>query len=483
MRNKFPFCPNTTTLTTFALERPTQTKKKREKTTIQNSFFLTYETLNTLRDTIFLEVLLTIFLPLFCLFVSHTIIIQFSFIIMVSTTSFEESVSVGQLILFGIAFGIAHVLAGPDHVVALAVLSSSSSTRTTRDDDDDDDDDRRDENDGENESGFVSPTKRREEDEKDAVCAVDLEGFADEKKDDDEDSDLVSTPHASDAKKQLLLFERRERTRRRKENLFLGFSWALGHSFGLAVLTCVFFAVKRELDVDAIGEIGDKIVGFTMIAIALAALRGASKIRKREKAEETHVRDEEAEGESDERAHLGDEIVLEIDPTTRVAISGSKEHEEMHLKREPHVHQRSDGKDGTKLVEEGNYVSNGSIADEEEKASRKNNLARAKKSAFIVGLVHGVSGISGIIGVLPGVVLHSSSKSSAFIISFLLCSTIAMTLFSFLFGETLRKAASFGGRKFATNVLVGVNVFFALGAFACGCVWLYLSFSGKGIDV
>ena len=420
-----------------------------------------------------------------------------------TTTSFEESVSVGQLIPFGILFGIAHVLAGPDHVVALAVLSSSSSsTTTTRDDDDDDvdDDDRRDENDdendGENESGFVSPTKRREEDEKDAVCAVDLEGFADEKKDDDEDSDLVSTPpRASDAKKQsLLLFERRERTRRRKENLFLGFSWALGHSFGLAVLTCVFFAVKRELDVDAIGEIGDKIVGFTMIAIALAALRGASKIRKREKAEETHVRDEEAEGESDERAHLGDEIVLEIDPTTRVAISGSKEHEEMHLKREPHVHQKSrsraaqlssshDGKDGTKLVEEGKYVSNGSIADEKEKAPRKNNLERAKKSAFIVGLVHGVSGISGIIGVLPGVVLHSSSKSSAFIISFLLCSTIAMTLFSFLFGETLRKATSFGGRKFATNVLVGVNVFFALGAFACGCVWLYLSFSGKGIDV
>ena len=291
-----------------------------------------------------------------------------------------------------------------------------------------------------------------------------------------------------------MLFERRERTRRRKENLFLGFSWALGHSFGLAVLTCVFFAVKRELDVDAIGEIGDKIVGFTMIAIALAALRGASKIRKREKAEETHVRDEEAEGESDERAHLGDEIVLDIDPTTRVAISGSKEHEEMHLKREPHVHQKSrsraaqlssshDGKDGTKLVEEGKYVSNGSIADEKEKAPRKNNLERAKKSAFIVGLVHGVSGISGIIGVLPGVVLHSSSKSSAFIISFLLCSTIAMTLFSFLFGETLRKATSFGGRKFATNVLVGVNVFFALGAFACGCVWLYLSFSGKGIDV
>ena len=428
---------------------------------------------------------------------------------MVSTTSsFEESVSVGQLIPFGILFGIAHVLAGPDHVVALAVLSSSSSsstTTTTRDDDDDDDDDeRRDENDdendiGENESGFVSPTtKRREEDEKDAGGgAVDLEGFPDEKKDDDdEDSDLVSTPpRASDAKKQsLVLFERRERTRRRKENLFLGFSWALGHSFGLAVLTCVFFAVKRELDVDAIGEIGDKIVGFTMIAIALAALRGASKIRKREKAEETHVRDEEAEGESDERAHLGDEIVLDIDPTTRVAISGSKEHEEMHLKREPHVHQKSrsraaqlssshDGKDGTKLVEEGKYVSNGSIADEKEKAPRKNNLERAKKSAFIVGLVHGVSGISGIIGVLPGVVLHSSSKSSAFIISFLLCSTIAMTLFSFLFGETLRKATSFGGRKFATNVLVGVNVFFALGAFACGCAWLHLSFSGKGIDV
>ena len=377
------------------------------------------------------------------------------------------------------------------------MLSSSSSTTTTRDDDDVDDDERRDENDdkldGKN-SGFVSPTKRRKRTKKTPVVVRLIWRVCGRKEGRRRGQRFGDYTPARAMRNSRCCCLRDAKGRRRKENLFLGFSWALGHSFGLAVLTCVFFAVKRELDVDAIGEIGDKIVGFTMIAIALAALRGASKIRKREKAEETHVRDEEAEGESDERAHLGDEIVLEIDPTTRVAISGSKEHEEMHLKREPHVHQKSrsraaqlssshDGKDGTKLVEEGKYVSNGSIADEKEKAPRKNNLERAKKSAFIVGLVHGVSGISGIIGVLPGVVLHSSSKSSAFIISFLLCSTIAMTLFSFLFGETLRKATSFGGRKFATNVLVGVNVFFALGAFACGCVWLYLSFSGKDIDV
>ena len=285
----------------------------------------------------------------------------------------------------------------------------------------------------------------------------------------------------------------------------------------------MFFALKKELNINAIGDVGDKIVGFTMIAIAFAAARGARKFRDREKAEREHVRDSEADGEGEEMAHLGDEIILEIDPTarTKVVASGSKEHEEMHLRREPHVHQRSasreqrlaggggggGNKEGfleVKVVgvekeergendEEKNVSSSGrggittttKEKDEEKKDSRK-------KSAFLVGLVHGISGVSGILGVLPGVVLNSSAKSAAFIVSFLLCSTIAMTLFSVLFGETLRKAASFAGergkgksdgRKLASNVIVGANAFFALGSFACGLVWLYLSFSGEGVDV
>ena len=446
---------------------------------------------------------------------------------MVSSSSFEDNASVETLVLAGITFGLAHVLSGPDHLCALAVIASSSSSSDSYDDDDDDENDQDEENcndlniervdvDDDGKKRMRRETKNVKDDEESQSVVV----YGD-------DDYVIIANTTNDTKKRFndpkLLLAANRKSQQRRDNFLLGISWAFGHSFGLSLLVCVFFALKKELNINAIGDVGDKIVGFTMIAIAFAAARGARKFRDREKAEREHVRDSEADGEGEEMAHLGDEIILEIDPTarTKVVASGSKEHEEMHLRREPHVHQRSASREqrlaggggggGNKEVflevkvvgvekeergendEEKNVSSSGrggittttKEKDEEKKDSRK-------KSAFLVGLVHGISGVSGILGVLPGVVLNSSAKSAAFIVSFLLCSTIAMTLFSVLFGETLRKAASFAGergkgksdgRKLASNVIVGANAFFALGSFACGLVWLYLSFSGEGVDV
>ncbi len=448
-----------------------------------------------------------------------------------SSTSFEENASLASLIAFGATFGLAHVLSGPDHVIALAVIASSSSSTTTTTTDDDDvaaspisnsDDHHREE---------------EEEEEEEATTAR-----ADDECDEERGRTSLSVSLKDDDGKRRTSNNNNNnnlRRRRRRENVLLGFSWALGHSVGLSFLVCAFFLMKRELNVNAIGDVGDKIVGFTMIAVALAAARGAKKFREREKAEKEHVRDDTAEGEGEEKAHAGDEVVLEIDPTVfgaRVVTSGSKEHEEMHARREPHVHQSSKrggcerreeeeededdfrgekasavvivADEGERKREDNDHqkpISKNSLcfdddddatkttaaAEKKKKKKKKDSSTgdKAKKSAFLVGLVHGVSGVSGILGVLPGVVLNSSSKSAAFIVSFLLCSTFAMTLFSVLFGETLRKAAALAGagrrkKLDAANLVVfWVNVFFAVGAFACGCAWLYLSFSGKGVDV
>jgi hypothetical protein len=435
-----------------------------------------------------------------------------------SSSSFEENASLPSLIAFGFAYGLAHVLSGPDHVIALAVIASSSSSTTTTTT-----------NASSEKSSPISNSDDDEEEEQSAF-AIDDRRKADEYEDEDENDEERATSSSSFVSDD----ERRRRRRGRRENILLGFSWAVGHSLGLSFLVCLFFALKRELNVSAIGDVGDKIVGFTMLCVAFAAARGAKKFREREKAEKEHVRDDKAEGEGEEKAHAGDEVVLEIDPTVfgaRVVTSGSKEHEEMHARREPHVHQSKRGGEdeddcGDKaeiIADEGEpkredddhqkpISKNNSLCfdDDEDDATKTTTAAekkkkkkkkkktkdastgdKAKKSAFLVGLVHGVSGVSGILGVLPGVVLNSSSKSAAFIVSFLLCSTFAMTLFSVLFGETLRKAAALaqgdGGRRKkladANLVVFWVNVFFAVGAFACGCAWLYLSFSGKGVDV
>jgi hypothetical protein len=442
-----------------------------------------------------------------------------------SSSAFEENASLASLIAFGATFGLAHVLSGPDHVIALAVIASSSSTTTTDDDDvaaasiSNSDDHHREEEEEEEEATTARADDECDEERGRTSLSVSL-------KDDDGKRRTSNNNNNNNL-----------RRRRRRENVLLGFSWALGHSVGLSFLVCAFFLMKRELNVNAIGDVGDKIVGFTMIAVALAAARGAKKFREREKAEKEHVRDDTAEGEGEEKAHAGDEVVLEIDPTVfgaRVVTSGSKEHEEMHARREPHVHQSSKrggcerreeeededdfrGEKASAVVivadegepkrEENDHqksISKNSLCfdddDDDDDATKTTAAAekkkkdsstgdKAKKSAFLVGLVHGVSGVSGILGVLPGVVLNSSSKSAAFIVSFLLCSTFAMTLFSVLFGETLRKAAALAGagrrkKLDAANLVVfWVNVFFAVGAFACGCAWLYLSFSGKGVDV
>jgi len=429
-----------------------------------------------------------------------------------SSSSFEENASLPSLIAFGFAFGLAHVLSGPDHVIALAVIASSSSTNASSE-----------------KSSPISNSDDDDEEEEQSAFAIDDRRKADEYDDDENDEErATSSSFVSDD-------ERSSNRRRRRENILLGLSWAVGHSLGLSFLVCLFFALKRELNVSAIGDVGDKIVGFTMLCVAFAAARGAKKFREREKAEKEHVRDEKAEGEGEEKAHAGDEVVLEIDPTAfgaRVVTSGSKEHEEMHARREPHVHQSKRGgederreededddfcgdkaeiiadegepkredddhqkpisKNNNSLCFDDDDATKTTAAAEKKKKKKKDSSTgdKAKKSAFLVGLVHGVSGVSGILGVLPGVVLNSSSKSAAFIVSFLLCSTFAMTLFSVLLGETLRKAAALaqgGGRRKkladANLVVFWVNVFFAVGAFACGCAWLYLSFSGKGVDV
>ena len=66
---------------------------------------------------------------------------------MVSSSSFEDNASVETLVVAGITFGLAHVLSGPDHLCALAVIASSSSSSSSDDSCDDDDENEQDCND------------------------------------------------------------------------------------------------------------------------------------------------------------------------------------------------------------------------------------------------------------------------------------------------------------------------------------------------
>ena len=78
---------------------------------------------------------------------------------MVSSSSFEDNASVETLVVAGITFGLAHVLSGPDHLCALAVIASSSSSSSS--DDSCDDYDENDDHEKNNKINDKRDTKRK----------------------------------------------------------------------------------------------------------------------------------------------------------------------------------------------------------------------------------------------------------------------------------------------------------------------------------
>jgi hypothetical protein len=86
-------------------------------------------------------------------------------------------------------------------------------------------------------------------------------------------------------------------------SFLLGLRWGFGHSVGLALVCVVFFATKRAADLDAIGDVADKLVGASMILLGAWALYALHRWRKRREREAAHVADDDATGAGDAEIH------------------------------------------------------------------------------------------------------------------------------------------------------------------------------------
>ena len=156
-------------------------------------------------------------------------------------------------------------------------------------------------------------------------------------------------------------------TRRHALRSFLpGLRWGFGHSLGLALVCVVFFATKRAANLDAIGDVADKLVGASMIVLGVWALYALHRWRKRRLREAAHVADDDATGVGDAGIHRpfppvaasrpegdgfhgfhGDGAVRRTDldltrgPSLLGALvleAGSAEHAAAHDLHLPHVH-------------------------------------------------------------------------------------------------------------------------------------------------
>ena len=83
----------------------------------------------------------------------------------------------------------------------------------------------------------------------------------------------------------------------------LGVLWGAGHSVGLAAVCAVFFATRRRMNLDDLGEVTDKIVGASMIVLGALSLASLRRWRIRRAAETKHISDPSSEGVGDLELH------------------------------------------------------------------------------------------------------------------------------------------------------------------------------------
>ena len=94
--------------------------------------------------------------------------------------------------------------------------------------------------------------------------------------------------------------------------------------------------------------------------------------------------------------------------------------------------------------------------------------------SFVIGVVHGVAGPGGILGVLPAVEMTQISSSVIYLGSFIFASTLSMGVFAALYGEiTKRLSATADVMEYA------VRLFSCSVSIIVGCIWIVLSAMGK----
>lgn len=94
--------------------------------------------------------------------------------------------------------------------------------------------------------------------------------------------------------------------------------------------------------------------------------------------------------------------------------------------------------------------------------------------SFVIGLLHGVAGPGGILGVLPAVEMQKWTSSILYLSSFIFASTFSMGTFAALYGEITRRLGA------TTEVVeLGLSVFSSGMSIVVGVIWFVFSMLGR----
>lgn len=158
--------------------------------------------------------------------------------------------------------------------------------------------------------------------------------------------------------------------------LTLGIRWGLGHSVGVLVVALALIGIRElalvEFNLEALGQFGDQVVGFLLIAIGLFGIKTAL-------GEHVHSHAHTHDGQTHKHLHAHHE--------------GHEPHEEV-----PHSHSRLHA-----------------------------------HTAIVAGMIQGIAGVSYLWGVLPSLALPLAS-ALWYLLCFAVGSIIAMGAFAAGFG-------------------------------------------------
>jgi ABC-type nickel/cobalt efflux system permease component RcnA len=205
---------------------------------------------------------------------------------------------------------------------------------------------------------------------------------------------------------------------RKLKAAWMGVRWGVGHSAGVVIVAILFLVVREAVDLEPVGEWGERLVGVMLIGLGILGMRAALKHKMHVHA---HAHD------AGEHAHL-------------------------------HVH-----------VEGGHAPTPEPVAEKtEEKHAHFHSHA-----AFAAGTLHGLAGMAHLMGVLPSLAFPTLRESFAYLAAFALGTVGAMAVFAGLFGSITAKLGEKGPK-----LIKGSMYFAAVVCIVVGCAWIIVPLMG-----
>ncbi len=245
----------------------------------------------------------------------------------------------------------------------------------------------------------------------------------------------------------------------RKKSWIIGFSWGLGHTFGMLMIGALFVLFKEFLPVEAISKHSDTVIGFLLICIGSWALIRIYRRHTHGNIPHAHFHTkpflyphihkhthtvplvyDHPDDHSHSHMHPQDHTHDGHDHSTDLHIPFYDPHVQIHDRRS-HSHDHKDltnhhghGHDHDHNHEVGHDNHHSHVTDFGHGHVHSGKVKQNALSAFLIGTFHGFAGFSHLFALLPSLALPTMRASILYVIAFAAGTILTMVSFAFILG-------------------------------------------------